>query len=194
MHHAGKNGPELLHIDTSFLITVQLNLLPTGTGCHLLSQMVAVRCHYFFFVRWSRSWDRDVVRVATTDVEGWGREVVVMNVMHSMNVVVVHVVVVHIVDIVHDLVVHIVDIVQVVYIVVIYDRFWFGSNICGMVVKMIMLFRDHFFFGICVSFCVHLVDLIIDVVWQLSFRNLCWLAGARHVIGGEDAEREQGLR
>ena len=179
MHHAGENGAELLHLDPSFLIAVQLNLLPTGTGSHLFSQMVAVWCHDFFLgERWSCccSWDRNVVRVASSDVEGWGREVVVMNVVHivhAMNVVVVH----------------------IVHVVVIYDRFRLGGNICDMVIKMIMLFWDStFWMGICASFCVHLVDLILDEVWHLIYRDLSWPGGARHVIGGEDAEREQGLR
>lgn len=184
MHHASENGTELVHIDSSFLIAVQLNLLPTGTRSHLLSQMVAVWCHDFFLVeRWSCSWDRNVVRVATSDVEGWGREVVVMNVVHvvhAMNVVVVHVMNVVVVHVVH--------------VVVIYDRFRLRGNICDMVIKMIMLFRDSAWMSICASFCVHLVDLILDEVWHLIYRDLCWPGGARHVIGGEDAEREQGLR
>ena len=72
----------------------------------------------------------------------------VVHVVHAMNVVVVH-------------------IVHIVHIVMIYDRFRIGSNICDMVIKMIMLFRDSAWMGICASFCVHLVDLILDVVWHL---------------------------
>ena len=96
----------------------------------------------------------------------------VVHIVHAMNVVVVH----------------------IVHVVVIYDRFRLGSNICDMVIKMIMLFRDSAWMGICASFCVHLVDLILDEVWHLIYRDLSWPGGARHVIGGEDAEREQGLR
>ena len=179
VHHTCKDGPKLFRVDSSFLIAVQFNLLPAGASSHLLSQMVAVWCHDFFLLqRWSCSWYRNVVGVATGDVEGWGWKVVVMNVVHVVHVV---------------LVVHVVHVVHVVNVVVIYDRFRFGSNICDMVIKMIMLFWDNacwfgicasFFTSFCANFCVHLVYLILDVVWHLSFRDLGWPGGVRHVIGG----------
>ena len=44
----------------------------------------------------------------------------VVHIVHAMNVVVVH-------------------IVHIVHVVVIYDRFRLGSNICDMVIKMIIM-------------------------------------------------------
>ena len=142
MHHAGEDGSKLLHLHSTFLVSMQFNLLPAGARSHLLSQVVTFWCHDFFLIGdWSGSWNRDVVGVAASDVEGW---------------VGVHVMLVGMVEL------------GVCWNVMLLYWFRVGNDICGMI---IMMFWDIAWVVIGAIMRVHLLNFILDEVWHFSFCN-----------------------